>query len=307
MPFNWSAIPLPMWFLILGCAIVLISLLKEIPTPWGNTELIRGAGRVAVFVLGIVIIVSSLFIELFPPNPPPPLIGSTPTPTTHMTPGPGLLASPMAGTQEPSQGCGGAFSDAFRGSLDSRWKWKDPSSKATRSMTTDGPLSLTTPPNSDISPYDNNYNAPRLLQPITGNFTIDTRVSFRPHTNFQSAGLLVGQMDQTTFLRFERGFGGYGKDSGVLFQRVDHGSLSDVSTLKQNPTIAGSVELRIQRQGNGFTASWREQPDQTWQFAGETELHFDSQDSLMVGLDVIADYGAPQTTASYDYFMVSCP
>jgi hypothetical protein len=80
-----------------------------------------------------------------------------------------------------------------------------------------------------------------------------------------------------------------------------------VSTFKQNPTTAGSVELRLQRQGNRFTASWRERPDQTWLSGGETDLHFDSQDSLMVGLDVTAAYGAPQTTASYDYFMVSCP
>jgi regulation of enolase protein 1 (concanavalin A-like superfamily) len=267
-------------------------------TPFRPTPFKKAQGVFWIFIALCLIVAglqiwSSLGSALQPPAPR----------ATHPTPTP---TSPITGTQVPLQSCGGAFSGAFHGSLDSRWEWEDPSGKARHSMATNGPLRLTAPPHSDISPFDNNYNAPRLLQPITGGFTLDTHIEFRPNKNFQSAGLLVGQLDETTFLRIERGFGDYGRDSGVFFQRVDHGRLSDVSTLKQHPTTAGSVELRVQRQGNRFTASWREQPDQKWQFAGETDLHFDSLDNLMVGLDLIADYGAPPTTASYDYFRVSC-
>jgi transcriptional regulator with XRE-family HTH domain/regulation of enolase protein 1 (concanavalin A-like superfamily) len=196
-----------------------------------------------------------------------------------------------------SPGCGGAFSDEFHGKLASGWTPIDFSGSTTYHLTATG-VSLSTSANSDLNPHLN-LDAPRLLQPITGNFTIQTGLQFSPNANFQSAGILLWQ-DQTTFMRFERGFGG--KKSGVFIQMWDHGTLTNVSGLGRHPTTAGSVELRIQRQGDHFTASWRV-PGQTWQTEGEADLHFEH---LQVGVDLIADYGAPQITVTYNYFNVSC-
>jgi transcriptional regulator with XRE-family HTH domain len=202
------------------------------------------------------------------------------------------------------QTCGGAFSGEFQSHLDSRWTWVNPTGKATYGIPTKGSLTLFAPPHSDISSFDHNFKAPRLLQPINGNFTIDTTlVDFHPNTNFQSAGILIEQQDQTRWLRFERGFGG--KNSGVFFQEDDYqGPPVNPGKLEQHLTTAGSVELRIQRQGDQFIASWRV-PGQIWQPVGDADYHFDGP--ILAGLDVIADFGAPKTTATYAYFNASCP
>jgi len=192
--------------------------------------------------------------------------------------------------------CGGTF---FDGKLGSGWEWINPGGKATSRLTPAG-LTLSAPPHSDVS-SSYNFDAPRFLRPITGNFTIETRLVFRPKTNFQSAGILLWQ-DSTTFIRFERGFGG--KKSGVFLQEWDHGVTPiTITPLGEYPTTAGSVELRIQRQGDHITASWRE-PGQRWQPGGDTILHFDR---LLIGVDLIDNFNTLQTTsASYNYFRVLC-
>ena len=199
--------------------------------------------------------------------------------------------------------CGEAIFDGFHDKPGAKWNWRNPSGNATHRLTTTG-LSLSTSANSylDLNP-NRNVNAPRFLRSITGNFTIETRLEFRPDANFQSAGFLLWQ-SPTTFIRIERGFGGPQRKSGVFMQEWDHSpAIINISGLEQHLTTAGSVELRVQRQGDHFTAWWRE-PGQTWQFEGETDLHFES---LQVGVDLIADYNAPPITVSYDYFRVSCP
>ena len=90
----------------------------------------------------------------------------------------------------------------------------------------------------------------------------------------------------------------------MLLQEWDHGETPiTITSLEKYPTTAGSVALRIQRQGDHITASWHE-PGQPWQPGGDTILHFDR---LLVGVDLLDDFNALQTTsASYNYFRVSC-
>ena len=194
------------------------------------------------------------------------------------------------------KGCGGTF---FNGNLGSGWAWINPGEKASYHLTPTG-LTLSAPTQSNLNPLYN-FNAPRLLRPITGNFTLETQLVFRPDTNFQSAGILLWQ-DSSTFLRFERGFGG--KNSGVFLQEWDHGVTPiTVTSLAEYHITAGSIELRIQRQGDAITASWREL-GQSWQPGGVTTLHFDR---LSIGVDLIDDFNKLQTTsASYSSFSVVC-
>jgi transcriptional regulator with XRE-family HTH domain len=85
-----------------------------------------------------------------------------------------------------SMGCGGTF---FNSKLGSEWEWTNSSGKATYRLTPAG-LTLFAPPHSDLNP-SYNFNAPRLLRPITGNFSVETQLIFHPETNFQSAGILL--------------------------------------------------------------------------------------------------------------------
>jgi regulation of enolase protein 1 (concanavalin A-like superfamily) len=199
--------------------------------------------------------------------------------------------------------CGGAFSDEFKGSLHSGWSWIDPGGNSTYDLTAQGLRISDSTNNDDLYPSYTNANAPRLLQPISGNFTVDTLVEFNPIYFYQGAGILIWQ-DDSNFLRFERAF--WGNRSGIFFaKRVNGGGLPDISPLVEHPTTASVVELRLQKNGDHFTSSWRE-PGKNWQIDGETDFHFDY---MMVGLDLVAVAAAPgatpPTTAYYSYFRVS--
>jgi len=210
-------------------------------------------------------------------------------------------STPMVPTAVPSQKCSGAFTDEFNGSVNSRWRWINPGGNATYDVTTQGHLriSISAPANNDLYPLSN-HNAPRLLQPISGNFTVETLVEFNPSYYYQGAGILIWQ-DDGNFLRLERGYNG---NNGFLFEKVEKGVLTDISPLQYHLTTATQVELRVQVEGDHLTASWHG-PDQEWQNEGETTMHFDN---AMIGLILVANYsqGASQTTAYYDYFRVTC-
>jgi len=201
-----------------------------------------------------------------------------------------LTASPIP------KSCDSAFSDEFNGSVQSGWSWIDPGGNATHDVTTQSSLHISTPTNNDLSPYTN-YNAPRLLQPISGNFTVVLLVEFSPSYFYQGAGILIWQSN-SKFIRLERSFSGI---NSIVFQKEDNGSFGDITPPTQHPTTAIRVELRIQRNGDVFTASWRE-PNQEWQIDGNANVHFDN---IMVGLDLLDNGNVPQTQAYYDYFRVS--
>src|SRR2546425_12738859 len=52
----------------------------------------------------------------------------------------------------------------------------------------------------------NNFDAPRFVQRINGDFTVMTRLEFDPHHQYQGAGILAWQ-DENNFLRLERSIG----------------------------------------------------------------------------------------------------
>src|SRR5947209_15120616 len=178
--------------------------------------------------------------------------GSAPTTTVSL--------SPASCSQVPLQSCRSAFSDEFNGNLDSRWTWIKPNGSATYNVATNGFLSISTPPDSDLN-SGRNFNAPRLLQPISGNFTIETVVTLSSTAFFQSAGLLVWQ-DQATFLRFELG---YTDRNGIVFQKGENGLFSgDLAPFDHHLTPGRPIALRVQSQGDHFTVAWHE-PGQAWQ------------------------------------------
>ncbi len=82
--------------------------------------------------------------------------------------------------------------DKFTNSnLAQAWKWIDPGNDSTYSLTSRlGFIRISTPNGNDLAPFTN-MTAPRLLQPISGNFDIRTLVEFYPQVNYQGAGLLV--------------------------------------------------------------------------------------------------------------------
>src|SRR5579885_324390 len=143
--------------------------------------------------------------------------------------------------------CGQSFSGAFQDRLDTRWQFVNPTGHGIWQIDPQGSLSITAPRGSDLnsSPdHGHNLNAPRLLQSITGDFTIQTHLqvhftakNFQSATPFQSAGLLLWQ-DEHTFLRFERFLGPLNRSpfNGILFQQAKNNAFLSINPLTDHPT-----------------------------------------------------------------------
>jgi Protein of unknown function (DUF1349) len=202
-------------------------------------------------------------------------------------------------TEVTVQNCGGAFSDGFNGNLHVGWSWVDPTAHATYSVATPGLLTISTVDDKSSLDPTLNTNAPRLLQRILGDFTVQTLVTLSAdkQVGFQAADILIWQ-DERNFIRVERYF------NSIDFEQVVNGVFShNAPASLASSTITGSqFELQVQRKGALFTASWRV-PGQGWQAINTANIQLQTTE---VGLDLISQ-GAPKTTANYDYFNVLCP
>jgi regulation of enolase protein 1 (concanavalin A-like superfamily) len=227
----------------------------------------------------------------------------TSTPTTTTTPKPTTTATPTPTTTTTSTGGTPTFNDNFQGAWNNDWDWIDPNDDTTYSFTAHtGFLRLTVPDGNDLTGVTN-YDAPRLLVPQDGNFTIETLVEFDPQETYQGAGLLVWQ-DEDTFLRVEFGFGGMGGGAkNVVFCRQEYGGLGLAGSIDLSDTLT-RVELRLQRQGDQFKA-WYRQVGGTWYEIGSTEIFLDY--TVGVGIIQVTQYTATEISADFDYFKVFTP
>jgi beta-xylosidase len=231
--------------------------------------------------------------------PTPPTTTPTPLATTTTTP------TPAATTTTTSTPTGGTltFNDNFDGTWDSSWYWTDPNDDATYDFTAHtGFLRLTVPANNDLAGVTN-YDAPRLWFPHDGNFALETLVEFDPQETYQGAGLLVWQ-DESSFLRIEFGFGGMGGGAkNVVFVKQEEGGLGLVNGVDL-PNTLESIELRLQRDGNQFTA-WYRQVGGSWHEIGSTELILNP--TIDVGITQVTQYTTSEISADFDYFKVFAP
>ena len=143
-----------------------------------------------------------------------------------------------------------------------------------------------------------------MLQPADGNWIAETALEFAPTQSYQGAGIVVYQ-DDDNLVRLERGYGGVGSDeSGIVFAAIREGEFDIIASPALVPTSAPKVELRLQRDGNRFTAWWRE-PGKTWQTVGSAEVKLTS--AIRVGIAVLCELGAPDSVADFDYFRIARP
>ena len=170
------------------------------------------------------------------------------------------------------------------------WKWTDPSASGTtieveRSEDT---LKFVVPTGRDL--YGTNGSAPRFIKPVEGDFQIEVRIKFDPREDYQGAGILV-QTGPDRYLRFERGFGGV--EGGTSGLRLDVRTGSDykaITTPDDVPTEATSVDLKLLRIANSFTAFWRVNEDSEWKEVGLYESEYPQ--AVEVGL-IACNTGVP--------------
>jgi regulation of enolase protein 1 (concanavalin A-like superfamily) len=226
------------------------------------------------------------------PTPPPTTKTTTPTTTSTIPP-----------TTTTSAGETLTFNDDFQDDWDPKWTWIDPNSDASYSFTAlAGFLRFTVPEENDLAGVAN-YDAPRLLMQQNGNFTLEALVEFDPQENYQGAGLLVWQ-DEDTFARLEFGFGGMGGVAkNVVFVKQEEGGLGLVNGIDLPDTL-NNIELRLQRNGNQFTA-WYRHAGGTWQEIGSTEIVLNQ--TVDVGIIQVTQYTSTTISADFDYFKIFTP
>lgn len=204
------------------------------------------------------------------------------------------LADELAPTKQPVEGWGVALNPAG----DCMWK------------PAGGKLTITVPGSDrphDLSPELDNLSAPRVVQPVKGDFIIQVRVdgSFQPggestqlgRTGYTGAGLVVFA-DEDNFVRLERatlqGQGGEPVAYTNFELRVDgkpesFGSTGDLPTQKDKPTW-----LRLERKGQRLWGAMSHDGEH-WSKAVPKELRAEAwtRNDLVAGVAAISTSRQP--------------
>jgi regulation of enolase protein 1 (concanavalin A-like superfamily) len=199
------------------------------------------------------------------------------------------------------------FSDNFSYKvLNPRWNVIDPDGGSTFSLTAHrGWLRITTtsPPGRDLLGTIK-VNAPRILQTVSSDFVIETKISSIMNENDEGAGLLVWK-DSANYLRLDRMSRTIG---GPVQQQIFFcgtiggnipipGETKIVLQSNVNPTY-----LRLVRRGNVFSGyyssngiSWHHVADVT----------FAAKNPVRTGIDIIIEYHSGTFFADFDYFRIA--
>lgn len=190
------------------------------------------------------------------------------------------------------------FSDEFENiTLDSRWEVIDPYGGSVFDLSVKLgylTISTTSPPDKDLWQAVNLY-APRILQTVEGNLTIETKVEADWNASIQSGGIVIWK-DQNNFLRLERAYR-YGHQQ-ILFIGMINGvwSMRNVLNIPAiNPTY-----LRLERKGNIYSGYYSKD-GKSWNFIDNITLNV--YDPIQIGLYVVNRFN-PGVTVSFDYFRI---
>jgi serine/threonine protein kinase len=153
------------------------------------------------------------------------------------------------------------FSDRFQQSDFSGWIWQDPSNVSIYDFNNAShSLHLYSPgtADEDLNPF-NNLNAPRILQAVDGNFSIETQVDFAQQSGtFQGAAILIWQ-SPNQFLRLEISAWKYLPDGVNFVYYNGPNSKTNFHDLGTRPlTSSPTVTLRLQHSGSVFSGAWQE-------------------------------------------------
>jgi regulation of enolase protein 1 (concanavalin A-like superfamily) len=153
-----------------------------------------------------------------------------------------------------------------------------------------GSLTITSPGSVDLGGATN--DAPKLLQPVTGDFIAETKVTGDFTVSGSHAGLLI-YIDDSHFMRLERRDGQKiqlgGKDGGeFIFGQYTLSS-------QVNPTC-----LKLEKTGTTIKGYWSSDGGITWNLLSWTEP-FTGTGQVYIGLFVISQ-NAVSFPAVFDYF-----
>ena len=158
-------------------------------------------------------------------------------------------------------------------------------------------LTTTSPPERDL--IGSIETAPRVMTSgITGDYTIETKISAVFTNNDEGAGILIWK-DSGQYLRFERMSRtiGHPVEQQIYFGVNNGGYFAVTLPSNINPTY-----LELVKSGSTFTAYYAQQ-ENVWVGVGSLTVSFN--DPGNIGLDLINVYHSDTTFADFDYFQIN--
>jgi len=191
------------------------------------------------------------------------------------------------------------FQDEFdQGQLRPEWFWEDPFGGG-RWQAQLGYIELAAEPGQTLEPGQN-FDAPRLVQEVAGDFSLETRIRVSPNLQ-EHAGLLVWK-NEHRFLRFEKTSGEHAYKGDVQFRsqfwrrRTLVGRASAFKNVKE-------LYLRLERRGQIF-ATFASSDAVNWLSCGTVVMGVG--DPVHVGIhNMCPNKEGKPTVAKFDYFRVS--
>ena len=200
------------------------------------------------------------------------------------------LIPALAAATALSAGLSDEFDDA---ALGRQWTVVSPNPASTISMTGTA-LQVVAAPWSDYW-GGMNFNAPRVLQRVSGDWTIETKLTFSPTSDYQGAGIMLcfegDPVSSNGCWRIaERAFypGGGGNVVRSVGGYVGYGS--------------AVVHLRVQKSGRTYTG-WYSPDGTSWILNGFEITQ--TRDIAYAGVFAISSWGAPPSVTELDYFRMT--
>lgn len=152
--------------------------------------------------------------------------------------------------------------------------------------------------------YQNvNFNAPRLMHAVEGDFDLETKLTFTSSgtRRFEGAGLLIW-MDTQNFIRLERGSAnGTGEPQGILVDICKGGKYDRRVTYAGFQVSETTLDLLVQRRGRTVSCYWRP-PVGKWE---RMDIDFiDWKGPLQAGISAVTSNGAATMTARFDHVLL---
>ena len=225
-----------------------------------------------------------------------------------------------------------AFRDDFKGSLEPGWRWVDPKRDSNRSVDArDGFLRIEVKGYHDLWTGSGDYNAPRLMREVEGDFTMETKVAGPGRW----CGGLVVWKDEDNFIRLDR---------GVRFRNelAPHGLPlhGEFTSIAREYVDAEALWLRLERAGSVYRASYsvdgkqwlplkrtntgsKKEPPKALEDAmsllkevdfgfreASNSIEMRAPEPLLVGISgmvpgIALPYGISQSVTDYDYFAIT--
>ncbi|PYR72188.1 MAG: hypothetical protein DMF86_24325 [Acidobacteria bacterium] len=177
-----------------------------------------------------------------------------------------------------------------------------PGNPASQVRATDTNLTIGIPGSlHDLWPKEGKVNAPRVLQDVDGDFTVQVTVTttVKPQNGFFRAATLLVVQDDGTFIRFDDAAADRGA-SGIdfycylhVFRNGERLVNEQLRPLKDAPAV-----LKLQRHGGDVIASFSQDDGRTWRSFGRKTAQLSER--LKVGVAALNNTNSPFTATFAD-------